>query len=116
MEPESGLDCVHFVCVPNRSPLAPEVRPEPWLSRPLHLSSSFGLSLWYVHRRERHTCYMGSFVDFYVGIPQSAWEMKLIFFCSAPVTHLVLLLCIRLYWEPLDPYGVAGRNGDHRLC
>ena len=36
---------------------------------------------------------MGLFVDFWVGIPQFAGNMKLIFICFALLTHVVLLLC-----------------------
>ena len=46
-----------------------------------------------MHRRERHPRYMGSFVDLWVGIPELAGDMKLIFFCFAFLTHVVLLLC-----------------------
>ena len=35
---------------------------------------------------------MGSFVDFLVGIPEFAGDMKLIFICFAILTHIVLLL------------------------
>ena len=46
-----------------------------------------------MHRRERRPRYMGSFVDFWVGIPEFAGHMKLIFNCFALLTHVVLLLC-----------------------
>ena len=36
---------------------------------------------------------MGSFVDLWVGVPEFAGNMKLIFICFALLTHVVLLLC-----------------------
>ena len=60
---------------------------------------------------------MESFVDFWVGIPDFAGDMKLIFICFALLTNVVLsgfvfatLSCNVTYSE------VAGRNGDHRMC
>ena len=70
-----------------------------------------------MHRRERHPRYMGSFLDFWVGIPEVAGDMKLIFICFALLTHLALLLCFRFFFFSDGTYlEVAGRNGDHRLC
>ena len=58
---------------------------------------------------------MGSFVDFWFGIPQFAGDMKLIFICFALLTQVVLLLCFcyslvqfdilggcRTQWGPLN--------------
>ena len=36
---------------------------------------------------------MGSFVDFWVGIPEFAGDKKWIFICFALLTHVVWLLC-----------------------
>ena len=60
---------------------------------------------------------MGSFVDFPVGIPEVAGDMKVIFVCFALLTHLALLLYFRFYfWSKGTYLEVAGRNGDHQLC
>ena len=58
-----------------------------------------------MHRRERHPRYMGSFVDFWVGIPEVAGDMKLIFICFALLTHLALLLCFRYFLEQWHLFG-----------
>ena len=46
-----------------------------------------------MHQREQHPRNMGSFVDFWVGIPGSTGDMKLIFLCLHLLTHFALLLC-----------------------
>ena len=55
-----------------------------------------------MHRRERHPCYMGSFVYIWVGIPEFVGDMKLIFICFALLTHAVLSLCCRHFWVQFD--------------
>ena len=41
---------------------------------------------------------MGSFVHFWVGIPEVAGDMKLIFICFDLLTHFALLLCFRYFF------------------
>ena len=48
-----------------------------------------------MHLRERRPRYMGSFLDFWVGIPGSAGDMKLILIRFDLLTHFALLLCFR---------------------
>ena len=56
-------------------------------------------------QREQHPRYMESFVHFWVGIPKSAGDMKLIFICFAPLTHVVWLLYFRHFLEGLHLFG-----------
>ena len=58
-----------------------------------------------MHRQERHPCYMGSLVDFWVGIPGSTGDMKLMFICFDLLTHFALLLCFRYFFQRLHPFG-----------
>ena len=58
-----------------------------------------------MHQLERHPRYMGSFVDFWVGIPGSTGDMKLIFICLHLLTHFALLLCFRYFFERLHLFG-----------
>ena len=51
-----------------------------------------------MHGQERHPRYMGAFLDFWVGIPEFAGDVKLIFICFALFTHVVLLLCFCHVW------------------
>ena len=53
--------------------------------------------------------YMGSLEDFWVGIPEFAGDMKLIFLCFALLTHVVLLLCFCHFWVQFD------LPGGHRM-
>ena len=62
-----------------------------------------------MHRREGHPRYMGSFVDFQVGIPESTGDMKWIFICFDLLTHLALLLCIRFFLEQGHLFGGCRR-------
>ena len=72
---------------------------------PLIFAILFWWTLRYVHRREPHPCYMGSFLDLWVGIPEFAGDMKLIFICFGLLTHVVLLLCSRHFWVHFDLLG-----------
>ena len=58
-----------------------------------------------MHRRERHTRYMGSFVDFQVVIPESTGDMKLIFVFFDLLTHLALLLCFLYFLKRWHLFG-----------
>ena len=58
-----------------------------------------------MHRREQHPRYMGSFVDFWVGIPEFAADTKLIFIYFALLTHIVLLLGFRQFRVQFDLLG-----------
>ena len=55
-----------------------------------------------MHPLEQHLRYMGSFVDFWVRIPEFAGDMKLICICFTLLTEVVLLLCYRLLSEQFD--------------
>ena len=46
---------------------------------------------------------MGSFPDFWVEIPGSTGDMKLIFFCFDLLTHSALLLCFRFFFLAIAP-------------
>ena len=59
---------------------------------------------------------MGWFVDFWVRIPGSTGEMKLMFICFHLLTHFALLLCFRFFFSDCTYFEVAGRNGDQWLC
>ena len=48
---------------------------------------------------------MGSFVDFWVGIPEFPGDRKLIFLCFALLTHVVLLLGFRPFRVQFDLMG-----------
>ena len=69
-----------------------------------------------MHRRQRYPRYMGPFVDFWVGFPEFAGDMKLMFICFALLTNVVLLLCFCYSLVQFDLFGVAGPNGDNRMC
>ena len=48
---------------------------------------------------------MGSLVEFYIGIPKSAGDMKLMFICFAVLTHILLLVCFLYHLEHSDLIG-----------
>ena len=56
-----------------------------------------------MHQRERHPRYMGSFGDFWVGIPGSTGDMKLIFICLDLLIHFALLLCFCYFFLAIAP-------------
>ena len=58
-----------------------------------------------MHQRERHPSYMGSFVNFWVGIPGSTGDIKLIYICFDLLTNFALLLCFRYFFERLHLFG-----------
>ena len=57
-----------------------------------------------MHSPQRHPRYMGSFVDFWVGMPKFAGHMKLILICFAFLTRF-FLLCFRHSLLELDLLG-----------
>ena len=61
-----------------------------------------------MYRRERHPRYMGSFLDFWVEIPEFAGDVKLRVVCVAPLTHVVLLLSFCHFLVGFDLFGGCG--------
>ena len=69
-----------------------------------------------MHQREHHPWYMGSFMDFGIGIREFAGDIKFMLFPGVSFPTLLCcfvcatLSCNLTYWE------VAGHNGAHRMC